>query len=346
MVLNINFKNCLYNLELDKHAVIFGKSNSLKAEFINYLYESLQKNKNILIDGNNPDLSEYNILLIDEDSDFSKEFKFTKTNVLKQLIYDDVLSKINSDKIIDYANEIFDIIDDKVNRLLDRKVNTKSNESISFHIEIPDIYSIIDKFTNIYIDDLLLNSNNITKAMKRKLLYKLYFLDINNQKDRNHIIIINNFDAYLSSDEIINFLEEINNLSCNTCHFILTSSSNIFEYINLEKFNIYKLNNKLISLKNIDLAIKKFIIKREYKNLEESFESFYEKSEKLITSDEILSAKNQLLNCYSVVISKALNCNSIKIVKEKPKNIKEDYILCTDENLKLLFEEIISYFID
>ena len=56
---------------------------------------------------------------------FTNEFKFTKSNTLKQLIYNDVINKINEDKIIKYTNEIFDIIDEKVNNLLDRKINKK-----------------------------------------------------------------------------------------------------------------------------------------------------------------------------------------------------------------------------
>ena len=145
---------------------------------------------------------DYNIITINEDNDFANEFKFTKSNALKQIIYNDVINKINEEKLINYTNEIFDTIDEKVNSLLDRKINKKSDNNISFQIEIPDINSIIDRFTNIYIDNILLNDSEISKSMKRKLLYQLYFLDIKNT-EKNTIVIINNFDVYLK--EIIIF---------------------------------------------------------------------------------------------------------------------------------------------
>ena len=207
-----------------------------------------------------------------------------------------------------------------------------------FNSYSPDINSIIDKFTNIYIDDLLLDETEITKSMKRKLLYQLYFWEIELNKEKNNIIIIDNFDVYLSPNEIIEILTKINKLSNENCHFILTTSSNIFEYLDLNLFNIYKLNNSLIPFKNIELAIKNYIIKREYNKLNDktiNYENFYKENENLIKYEEIVNIKEEIINKYPVSIGKILNCSSIKFVPSKPKNITSEYI-CFSLSLKFL----------
>ena len=166
IVFDIN--NELINLNLNKNIILFGQNSIYKNNLINNIKDGLTgKSKNILINGKKPDLKDYNIVYIDEDTDFEDEFKFTKNNIFKQMIYNDIIDNINSEKLIDYTNEIFDVIDKRVNNLLDKNINKKIDNNVSFEIEVPDVNSIIDKFTNIYIDDFLLNSSEISKSTKR-----------------------------------------------------------------------------------------------------------------------------------------------------------------------------------
>ena len=347
LIIKLDDKNC--NLNFDKNIILFGKNNSYKNKFINELTNSLTKNKNnILINGKVFNTNDFNIININEETDFSNEFKFTKNNTLRQLIYNDISKKINENKIIEYTNEIFDIIDEKINNLLDKKINKKSDNNIYFEIEIPNINSIIDKFTNIYIDDMLLTDNKISKSMKRKLLYQLYFLDIKKLSNKPTIVIINNFDVYLNSEEIIKLLNDINSLTNDNCHFILSSCNNIFEYINLKYYNIYKITNKVISINEINNAIKTFLIKNEYKsnNTDIEFNEFYNNNEYLITEEEISNIRNLLFNIKPYLINKILNSNNIKLVLSKPNNINQDYIICENNKEKELFNEICLLFID
>lgn len=349
MEIVVNIDNKENMIKLDKNVIFFGKNSNYKNKVINNITNGLLgKAKNILIDGKNYNAKDFYIINIDEENDFSNEFKFTKSNTLKQLIYNDVISKINEEKIIKYTNEIFDVIDDKVNNLLDRKVNKKSDNNISFQIEIPDVNSIIDKFTNIYIDDVLLGDSEISKSMKRKLLYQLYFLDIKKLNDKPIIVIINNFDVYLNSSEIINLLNEINNLSNDNCHFILSSCNNIFEYLDTEKYSIYKITDKIIDFNIIEDAIKIYLLRNEFNKINDniSFNDFYLENESLITYDEILSIRNNIINKYPTLISKILNSDSIKVVLSKPKNITCEYIICSDKNNQNLFLEISDKLID
>ena len=347
VVVNIDNKENM--IKLDKNVIFFGKNSNYKNKVINNITNGLLgKTKNILIDGKNYNAKDFYIINIDEENDFSNEFKFTKSNTLKQLIYNDVISKINEEKIIKYTNEIFDVINDKVNNLLDRKVNKKSDNNISFQIEIPDVNSIIDKFTNIYIDDVLLGDSEISKSMKRKLLYQLYFLDIKKLNDKPIIVIINNFDVYLSSSEIINLLNTINNLSNDNCHFILSSCNNIFEYLDTGKYSIYKITDKIIDFNVIEDAIKIYLLRNEFNKINDniSFNDFYLENESLITYDEILNIRNNIINKYPTLISKILNSDSIKVVLSKPKNITCEYIICSDKNNQNLFLEISDKLID
>ena len=349
MELIINIDNKRKVIKLDQNAIFFGKNSSYKNKVINGITDGLLgKTKNILIDGNIYNIKDFNVININEENDFLSEFKFTKSNILKQLIYNDVINKINEEKIIKYTNEMFDIIDDKVNNLLDRKVNKKSDNNISFQIEIPDVNSIIDKFTNIYIDDILLSDSEISKSMKRKLLYQLYFLDIKKLNDKPTIVIINNFDVYLNSSEIINLLNTISNLSNNNCHFILSSCNNIFEYLDIERYNIYKVTDKIIDFNIIEEAIKIYLLRNEFDKINDkiSFNEFYLENESLITYDEILNVKNKIINKFPTLVSKILNSDSIKVVLNKPKNITCEYIICSDKNNQSLFLEISDKLID
>lgn len=349
MEIVINIENNQNVINLNQNVIFFGKNSSYKSEVMNHLTSCLLgKDKNILIDGKNYNSKDFDIISIDEENDFSNEFKFTKSNTLKQIIYSDVTNKINEDKIIKYTNEIFDVIDEKVNTLLDRKINRKSDNNISFQIEIPNVNSIIDKFTNIYIDNVLLNDSKISKSMKRKLLYQLYFLDIKENADKPIIVIINNFDAYLNNNEIIKLLNTISVLSNENCHFILSSCNNIFEYINIEEYSIYKITDKIINYKVINEAIKQYLLKNEYNKIQQdiNFDLFCLENEALITNDEIESINNKIINKYPTIISKILNSDNIKIVLSRPKNIISEYIICNNKNEQNLFLEISRKFID
>jgi len=334
-------------IKFENNVIFFGQNNQYKIDFIKNLKDGFIKN-NIILNGRKIDKNEYNVIYISEQNDFEKEFKFNKNNSLKQIIYNEVINKINEDKLINYTNELFDVIDNKINNLINKKINRNSENNLSFQIEIPNVDSIIDKFTNIYIDNILLNSDTISKSMKRKLLYETYFWEIDKNKNMKNIMIIENFDTYLNTNEIIDLMTKIEKISKNNCNFILTTNNNIFEYIPTNVFNIYKVNNKILNFNIIDNAIKNYLIKNEYylSNCKDTFENYYVNNEKLITNEEVNNIKHTLLNKYPHLISKILNCTTIKIVPSKPKYIRSEYIICENKSMLLLFTEISQKFID
>ena len=344
--MEISFKSsiCNYTLCINENAIIFGKNDLYKKKMLNKLEHALTKcNDFVRIDGQKFKKSEYEVIVISEDNDFESEFKFTKNNSLKQLIYADIVAKLNEEKIINYTNEIFDAIDEKINGLIDKKINKNNNSNLSLKIEIPDVNSIIDKFTNIYIDDVLLSESSIPKAKKRMLLYELYLYDIKKIKnEKKVIVIIENFDVYLNNQETIAFLKKVSSVSDDNCHFILTSSNNILEFINTDKFNIYTTFNQLISLKVLEVGIKNYLINNQIVNEGNEFMDI----ESLISDDEINNIKQRIFNLRPDVISKMLNNDDIKFVLKKPKNIENTYILCSNLKELELFKEIYKVLIE
>ena len=73
---------------------------------------------------------------------------------------------------------------------------------------------------------------------------------------------------------------------------------------------------------------------------------YYKENEHLITNDDILSIKNKIINKYPHLISKILNCSTINITLNKPKNISSEYIICGNKDMQELFLEISDKLID
>ena len=133
---------------------------------------------------------------------------------------------------------------------------------------------------------------------------------------------------------------------------ILSFSNNSIDLFNSLTFsiilNIYKITNKVISINEINNAIKTFLIKNEYKsnNTDIEFNEFYNNNEYLISEEEISNIRNLLFNIKPYLINKILNSNNIKLVLSKPNNINQDYIICENNKEKELFNEICLLFID
>jgi len=79
-------------------------------------------------------------------------------------------------------------------------LNKKQEEKICFDIEITDVNDIIDKFTNIYIDNYLLKDSNMPRSTRRKLIYNLLLFELNKSKNYTNIVFIDNFDLYLDTE--------------------------------------------------------------------------------------------------------------------------------------------------
>ena len=83
MEITLKNNNNDYLITLERNTILFGQNSAFKTNFINNLLDGFNnKKKNILINGNKFEPKDYNVICIDEEKDFTNEFKFTKTNTV------------------------------------------------------------------------------------------------------------------------------------------------------------------------------------------------------------------------------------------------------------------------
>ena len=325
----------------------FGSNQSGKSYLLSLLREGFKgKNKdftvnNLLIEKNN-----YNVIYLDDITDFNEEFKFTKNNIFRELIYNSVLNNVNEKKLLKDVNELFDKIDTKVNQFLDININKKQEEKVYFDIEITDVNDIIDKFTNIYIDNYLLKESNIPRSTKRKLIYNLLLFELNKAKSVENIVIIDNFDLYLdfeNTKKIINKLNEYRIKNPNT-YFFLSSSNNLYELIN-NKSSIYHINNKhVFHIDKIEKVVEHAILKKSYYEYCElgntiTFEEYEFNNAQLLKNDVDKKIK-EIFNICQNEIGKIYISNTIKLISNLNKKYNDVVIYCKDRFYQYFYEEI------
>lgn len=305
-----------YSISFENNVIIFGANNSGKTKILKSLNDAI-KNGTAIVNSLKITKGDIDVCFFSEETDFNDEFSFTKSNIFRATIYNSIMNNINKEQLLKEVNLTFDKIDEKVNDYLEHKVSFFSDSNIKFDINIDDLDDIINKFTSVYINDLN-ESKKIPKSFKRKLIYQLALLD-NNDKER--IIIIDNFDLYLDTSNIIQVLNFISNYSSEHCHFILSSSNPlIYNYIN-KYFDIYKVtNNKLCKFPIVDDLIKKGILMAEFENSKEliPFEEFYSQNIHLINENDVnLFKKNYLAyqstNIGIILTSNFVTFNDVKI---------------------------------
>lgn len=320
-----------FNLDFKKNIILFGSNNSCKTKILKLLADSI-KNGTAIINSLNIKKGDYDVLFFSEESDFNGEFSFTKSNVFRSTIYDSIMNSIDKNRLLEEINLTFDKLDKKVNNYLDKNLNLFFNNNIKFDINIDDLDNIINKFTSIYINDLN-ESKKIPKSFKRMLIYQLSLL---NSSDKEKIIIIDDFDLYMDSYNIIQILDFISKFSSEQCHFILsTSNPLVYNYVN-NNFDIYKITNqKLVRFSNISDLIKKGILMYEFEKSKDSinFNDFYNNNISLITDEDINLFYKEYFIYLKVNIGIILTNNFICFNDYSNKNV----FIFTKNNKELYF---------
>lgn len=347
MQINFKYQNIDFSLSFNKNLIIFGSNKSGKTSLLKLLKDGLNgNNKNFSLNSLECKKEEYHIIYFDEETDFNNEFKFTKNNIFKTSLYDAIYKNIDKEKILSEINNSLDNIDKAVNKYLDNNINNNFKNKLTFNIDIDDIDKIIDKFTTIYVNDLI-DTKEISKSDKRKLIYQL--LLFNTPKDKKTFIIIDDFDLYLDNEGIVEILNLITILNKGNCHFIIsTNNSNIYNYLDLNNFSIYKTKDyKLINFNNIDDILKKYILFEQYQNYDSKMEylEFIQDNYHLITNNDLNRIKNTLYNFQKNNIGIILVSNKVYFTSLY-NNILNNYIFYKDkfelELLKLVCEKLLT----
>ncbi len=347
MQINFKYQNIDSSISFNNNLIIFGSNKSGKTTLLKLIKEGLSgKNKNFYLNSLEINKDEYNIIYFDEETDFNNEFKFTQNNIFKTSLYDAIYKTIDKEKILAEINNSLDNIDNAVNKYLEKNINNNSKNKITFNIDIDDIDKIIDKFTTIYVNDLI-NTKEISKSDRRKLLYQL--LLFNTSKDKETFIMIDDFDLYLDNESIIEILNLITILNKHHCHFIIsTNNSNIYRYLDPDDYSIYKIkDNKLINFNNIDNILKKHILFEQYKksNSKIEYAEFIQENNHLINKNDLNRIKNNLYMFQKNNIGIILVSNKVYFTSLY-NGILNNYIFYKDkyelELLKLVCEKLLT----
>ena len=333
--MNIRYKD-MYSFEFDNVLFINGSNKSGKTKLLKLLEKgAIGELENFYINNNKVYKNDYQVLFIGDYNNFATDFKLTKANTFKKLIYDDIIEKMNTENILNKTNEIFNIIDDKINETISKNELTKN---LKFNINIDSIDKIIEKFTNIYIDDYLLDDKITPRSSLRKLLINLTLYQIEKLDRDNIIVFIDDIDNSFDELELFNLIKTLE--TNNKAKFIVSSSRNIYPYVKNKK-DIYKINNqKTKNIVNIESWIKQSIITNEYKeqNIKDDFNTFFEENEYLINDEDINYFNKKILPSLNYQIG-LIYCNDeleIKLIDDEENNI-----IKVKNNLEKIFLETI-----
>ena len=333
--MNIRYKD-MYSFEFDNVLFINGSNKSGKTKLLKLLEKgAIGELENFYINNNKVYKNDYQVLFIGDYNNFATDFKLTKANTFKKLIYDDIIEKMNTENILNKTNEIFNIIDDKINETISKNELTKN---LKFNINIDSVDKIIEKFTNIYIDDYLLDDKITPRSSLRKLLINLTLYQIEKLDRDNIIVFIDDIDNSFDELELFNLIKTLE--TNNKAKFIVSSSRNIYPYVKNKK-DIYKINNqKTKNIVNIESCIKQSIITNEYKeqNIKDDFNTFFEENEYLINDEDINYFNKKILPSLNYQIG-LIYCNDeleIKLIDDEENNI-----IKVKNNLEKIFLETI-----
>ena len=333
--MNIRYKD-MYSFEFDNILFVNGSNKSGKTKLLKLLEKgAIGELENFYINNNKVYKNDYQVLFIGDYNNFATDFKLTKANTFKKLIYDDIIEKINTENILNKTNEIFNIIDDKINETISKNELTKN---LKFNINIDSVDKIIEKFTNIYIDDYLLDDKITPRSSLRKLLINITLYQIEKLDRDNIIVFIDDIDNSFDELELFNLIKTLE--TNNKTKFIVSSSRNVYPYVKNKK-DIYKIyNQKTKNIVNIESCIKQSIIANEYKeqNVKDDFNTFFEENEYLINDEDINYFNKKILPSLNYQIG-LIYCNDeleIKLIDDDENNI-----IKVKNNLEKIFLETI-----
>lgn len=337
--MNIRYKET-YSFDFDNVLFINGANKSGKTKLLKLLEKGIiGELDNFYINNNRVYKNDYQVLYIGDYNNFATDFKLTKANTFKKLIYDNIIENINTDNLLAKTNDIFNIIDNKVNETISQN---KLTENIKFNINIDSIDKIIEKFTDIYIDEYLLDDKQTPRSSLRKLLINLTLYQIEKINSNNIIVIIDDIDNSFDEYELYNLIKLLENN--NNAKFIVSTSRNIYSYVS-SKRNIYKISNQRTkNLIDLEPCIKQAIILNEYnKNeIKDDFNVFLEENEYLINQEDINYFNKNILPSLNYQIG-LIYCNDkIDIKLSEDGN---DSILYVKNELEKTFLETINKFL-
>ncbi|NLM63366.1 MAG: ATP-binding protein [Mollicutes bacterium] len=344
MDINMEFNNELINLKFDGICLILGENNQGKTYLLNKIAEGLNGNlkEKFEVNGLKIYKGDYEVIKVSDLDILGTELKLSKSNVFRKKIYGEIVDKMDKNieqKYLDKLNSILDDINTEVNNKLD---NILYNNSLKLITKFDSLNAIVERFTDIYVNDNLYNEKIISKGESRELIYKL-ILSLIDSKKENQVLLIDGIDNYLAGELLINFINQIKKLCKNNVKIIITGISPIlFKYF-FGIAKIYKIKNfKLSCIHDFKSVIINTILQVEHskKTFNMPFDSFAEQNMELITDDDIKYIYDNYIY-YNLINIGILYCsNNIKLKNSYDSNVIDNYIIYKDKTEYYLYNSI------
>ncbi len=337
MNINMEFNEKLLSLSFENICLILGENNQGKTYLLNEIESGLNGTikTDFEVNGLKIYKGDYNVIKINDLDTFSSEFKFSKSNIFRKLIYNDIIDNIDEtteNKYLNKFNDIFIDINNKVNEYLNSNLY---NNQLKIKTELDSVDKIIEKFTNIYIEDKMFNEKYISKGKGRELLYKLT-LNLINSKIENQVLLIDGIDNYLAGESLTQFINQLINIAENNVKIIITGNSPLLYQYFFNRAAIYKIKNfKLKKIRSFaDLLIKTILMTEHSKDpFNIPFNSYAEQNIELIKEDDIKHLFNKYVYPNLLNIGLLLCVNKIKLINECSNNIENS----------IFYRDIIEY---
>lgn len=315
--------NCFdseFSINLKKINIVFGESCYEKNLFFNRIKSGFCGECNPFIINNiKTSKGVFDVFEFNEEDDFLNQFKFTKSNYFKNSFFSH-LSNDFKDNIVKNINE--ELI--KVNTSLNSCTsNYFCDHSVSLQVKINEFDDIVNKYTDIFIDDYSSVDPFINKGRKKVIMFKLLLSRLCDASTST-IIMFNSFDAYLNVCEIIDLLNYINDIKNKNLTFILFTNNPVIYKYTRNDYGIFKfVNDSLISFNFLSNIIFNYCT------------NFY--NDFNISDDDIVSFHSSYLNNIDDKIGLLLNTNSISFIDNK-----YCYLSFSNSHEKIILREIAS----
>lgn len=306
-ILKINSKTYnIYN-NFSKINIIFGPNSSGKSTIVNNLELIFSgKDKTSTINDQIIDKNSFNIIKIDSEFAISDLLKLTSKNV-----YKNKLKEIINSPELDLQKQYIEENLSKIQEILNSTINKDSILK----------WKIKEQET----DDLLLNliegEINASKSEQNILFIK----EKTNTIEKENIILIDDFDAFLNEDSILKILDILNSISATS--FIFTNKPESLFYSYNKYSNYVCRNSKIIELNTL------LSIENNNQNLTEYIlNALYDQ-----TKINSLNLEKHVYSIGRILVNQNINL----VYKSEPLN-NQINIYCSNENEYYIFSKIIS----
>lgn len=251
----------MFDLKFDKVCTILGDNENSKIDILNVLKEGFEGTlgSNFMVDNINVSKNEYEVLYFTDEQDFDSVFKFTKTNLYRKCLYQQVFTdelRTKFKTLVDSLNE--DIKD------IDKELDSCFHSTIHFKTQLDSIEDFISENTMVCLNDQPIKLSG--KYYKKMLLFQLLSFYINHSEREKIVVCIDDIDSYFSESSLLVVCQMILELvKGREVYFIITGTSPFLYTFFYNLDCCYKIKGKkLYQIGDLDQLAREVFLRNQY----------------------------------------------------------------------------------